>query len=80
MEDDTPKRQVVCRVCNKLCTYNKTRGLLCWKCKDNLKSQSSFRNVSTPQRCPDCGHKITVVPCVACSGERNRNAKKEAQS
>lgn len=65
-----------CRVCNKPTRYKKCLGHICWKCKRN-RSITGVKNVATPVRCPDCGNKITIVPCVACSLERSSNAKKE---
>lgn len=31
-----------------------------------------FREIINPTRCPECGARITVVPCVECTIERNR--------
>lgn len=73
-------RIVNCRVCNKPTKYKKCLGHICWKCKRN-KEITGNKNTQTPVRCPECGHKITIVPCIACNMQRNmRNAKKTNQS
>lgn len=69
-----------CKICHKKMTYRKALGHVCWKCK-RLKRSNAVTQLKTPQRCPECGHKITIVPCVGCTMQRNlRNAKKESQS
>lgn len=67
---------ILCQDCNKPCTYNRTRGQLCWRCKDARSKFRSPKTVQQPVRCPDCGKKIVIVPCLACKMEKS-NAKKE---
>ena len=74
MEED--KKTIICIDCGKPAVYNRGRGKLCWKCKDLRGKKETQRNLSTPKRCPTCGHKITVVPCIAC----NLPTKKDSTS
>lgn len=66
-----------CRVCGKATRYKKCLGHICWKCKRNG-PVTGTNKPPKPVRCPECGHKITIVPCIACTMQgRLPNAKKE---
>lgn len=79
MTTDKPEF-TTCRICHKPTKYKKCLGHICWKCKRN-KEITGVKKTQAPVRCGECGHLITIVPCVACNMQRNiRNAKKESQS
>jgi hypothetical protein len=61
------KKTIICIDCGKPAIYNRSRGKLCWKCKELRGKKEIQSNLNAPKRCPTCGHKITVVPCIACS-------------
>ena len=69
-----------CIDCGKECTYNKNRGRVCWKCKDIRYSKRKNETVTEPQRCPTCGVKIVIVPCIACEMGKNLPKSKKGIS
>jgi hypothetical protein len=72
------RKLINCVDCGKPATYNRTRGNICWKCKDLRTKNSNRRSVKKPVRCPTCGCKLTIVPCIAC--EMGRNKPKSSSS
>jgi DNA-directed RNA polymerase subunit RPC12/RpoP len=61
------QRMINCADCGKETTYNRNRGKICWKCKDIRYSKRTTETLTEPQRCPTCGKKIVIVPCIACN-------------
>lgn len=75
---NTERRRIKCFDCGKDCTYNRSRGNICWKCKELRSIKTTKRTLKEPIRCPTCGKKIIIVPCIAC--EMGRNQPKSSSS